>query len=220
MLNGSSSAGKTSVARALQAVMDAPYLRLGVDEFLPGLPPGLVVAAEEGDDQAHDYFLFVHRRAPEAALAVGRGEGLVPAGHMLTQMRLGPGAITLFAGMYHAFAAMAEQGVNLIVESIIYEPRVLRVAVRALHDLPVLMVGLRTPLHEAQRRERERGDRLPGLAAAFHDAAHAHGIYDLEFDTALATPMECALQIKRALDDGAQGRPRTALRQLVETLGL
>jgi chloramphenicol 3-O phosphotransferase len=75
----------------------------------------------------------------------------------------------------------------------------------------VLFVGLRLPLAEAERRERERGDRGPGGAVAWYDLVHAHGIYDLELDTSLASPMECAQQIKRALENG---HPRRAFRQL------
>lgn len=33
LLNGTSSAGKTSIAKALQQIMDAPYLHLPVDSF-------------------------------------------------------------------------------------------------------------------------------------------------------------------------------------------
>ncbi len=37
-LNGCTSAGKTSVARALQAVLDPPHLRLGIDDAFAMLP--------------------------------------------------------------------------------------------------------------------------------------------------------------------------------------
>jgi chloramphenicol 3-O phosphotransferase len=63
----------------------------------------------------------------------------------------------------------------------------------------VLFVGLRLPRELAERRERERGDRGPGGAAAFYDLVHAHAVYDLELDTSVLSPEECALQIKNAL---------------------
>jgi len=37
-LNGTSSSGKTSIARALQKSLDEPYLYLSVDSFLDMLP--------------------------------------------------------------------------------------------------------------------------------------------------------------------------------------
>lgn len=38
VLNGTASAGKTSICRALQSRMDAPYLNAGIDRFLGMLP--------------------------------------------------------------------------------------------------------------------------------------------------------------------------------------
>ena len=34
LLNGASSAGKTSIRQALQGMLDAPYLSLGIDQFI------------------------------------------------------------------------------------------------------------------------------------------------------------------------------------------
>ena len=39
LLNGASSAGKTSIARELQRVLPEPYLRTGIDDFFRMLPP-------------------------------------------------------------------------------------------------------------------------------------------------------------------------------------
>ena len=74
-----------------------------------------------------------------------------------------------------------------------------------IRDLPVLMVGLRPPREIAERREQERGNRGPGGAPAFYDLVHRHVIYDLELDTSLLSPEECARQIKASLDDNPTG---------------
>jgi len=42
----------------------------------------------------------------------------------------------------------------------------------ALHRLRVLFVGVRCPLAVAEQRERERGDRLVGLARGLFDGVH------------------------------------------------
>jgi chloramphenicol 3-O phosphotransferase len=209
MLNGPSSAGKTSVALALQELMETPYMRMGVDDFTIALPPGLLMAADEAHAESPEYMLLVYRSMP------GLGEEPTPGGRLFTELRIGPGGIQLFAAMYHALAAIAKQGINLIVDSVIFDGRVLREAILAFHDLPVLFVGLRVPREVAERRERARSDRDLGTAAAHYDRVHAHGLYDLEFDTSLITSMECALQIKRALVDG---HPRTAFGQLATAL--
>ena len=41
MLNGTSSAGKSSLARGLQAILPAPWLTLGIDDLIHALPLGL-----------------------------------------------------------------------------------------------------------------------------------------------------------------------------------
>jgi chloramphenicol 3-O phosphotransferase len=191
LLNGTSSAGKSSIARALQAIMDVPYLHTGIDHFLERVPPGFVVMSD-GVDPA------------EAAglLAV------IGAGPRLVEVRIGPAGLRLLAGMYAAIAALARAGNHVVVDDVIHDRRVLRAMVTALRDLPVLFVGVRLPLAVAEQRERDRGDRLPGGARTFYDQVRAHGLYDLDLDATTATPEACAAQIKAALE---AGHPRTAL---------
>jgi phospho-2-dehydro-3-deoxyheptonate aldolase len=50
LLNGTSSAGKSTLANAVQEVMDAPYLSLGIDLFFDALPQRYV--ARLGVDRA------------------------------------------------------------------------------------------------------------------------------------------------------------------------
>jgi chloramphenicol 3-O phosphotransferase len=71
-------------------------------------------------------------------------------------------------------------------------------------ELPdVVLVGVRCPLPELERRERDRGDRPAGLAAHQVERVHAHGIYDLEFDTSVTAPRDCAALVR----DFLPGRP-------------
>jgi chloramphenicol 3-O phosphotransferase len=102
-------------------------------------------------------------------------------------------------------------GLILLTRNRRHDERILRAVVDALAGLPVLLVGLHLPRELAVRREGERGDRGPGGAAVFYDLAHAHAIYDLELDTSVLSPEECALRIKTALDNG---HPREAFRRL------
>jgi chloramphenicol 3-O phosphotransferase len=49
---------------------------------------------------------------------------------------------------------------------------------------------------------RERKDRTLGQAAKQHDLVHAHRIYDLEVDTSLLNPQECAERIRERIEAG------------------
>ena len=211
LLNGTSSAGKSTIARALQEIMETPYLHMGIDHFLSSVPPTASLVTDVDGQITTDFFQVVcEGRTTESIAAVQRGEAVYPDG-VLAEVRIGPGGRKLLAGMYRSIAAFAAAGIDVIVDDVIHDRRVLMAAVEALRDAPVLFVGLRLPLEVAVRRERERGDRGPGGAAAFYDLVHAHGVYDLELDTATASPMECALRIKQALQDG---HPRRAFREL------
>ena len=59
-------------------------------------------------------------------------------------------------------------------------------------------VGVFAPLEVLEARERERGDRLPGLARWQFHRVHQGVTYDLEIDTSRRTSLECAQAIKEA----------------------
>lgn len=182
LLNGTSSAGKSTIAKQLQTMLPQPYLHTGLDHFLAAVPR----------------HLYVYTDSDASASVPG---WLLPfcEGALIAAPQLGPVAYQLLDGMYAAFATLATAGINLIVDDVIYDRQVLVAAVRRLAGLPVLFVGLHCPVEEAKRREIARGDRAPGGAAIFHDLVHRHRLYDLELDTAQGTPAACAEQIQYAL---------------------
>ena len=180
-LNGTSSSGKSTIAKALLDVMDEPYLHTGIDHFLERYPDRMITYSD-GVDPAH----------AEGWLAVFRDDTLI-------EVRIGPAGYRMIAGMYRAIAALAEAGLNVVVDDVMYDPHVLEEAVATLHEYDVFFVGVRCALDVAERRERERGDRAKGGARAFHYLVHRHAIYDLEIDSAQLSAEECAAHIKRAL---------------------
>ena len=52
LLNGTTSAGKTTIGRALQEVMDDPFLLSGFDHFQSTLPPGFVTITEDPSEMS------------------------------------------------------------------------------------------------------------------------------------------------------------------------
>ncbi|MEU9051274.1 AAA family ATPase [Streptomyces sp. NPDC048384] len=174
LLNGTSSSGKSSIARALLDVLDGTWFHLPVDAF-HAMRGGSPLADE--DLQAE-----IDRTTK---------------------------------GFHRAVAGMAAAGNNLVVDY----PLSRRWRLLDLLDLLVpedtVLIGVRCPLPELQRRERERGDRQPGLAARQFDQVHSHGPHDLDVPTDTLTPAECALRIS----DFLPNRPRpTAFEELRRTL--
>jgi chloramphenicol 3-O phosphotransferase len=191
LLNGTSSSGKTTIARAFQQLMPQPYYRFGLDMLQPGFPPML---------------RLVGNSPPP-----GEGWEIQFEDDRLVKVQPRAGALRLISGMYRAIAAFASAGNRLIVEDAIYQPDILEAAVGELHDKNVLFVGVMLPLAVAEQREQERGDRAPGGASTFYAGVHAHGLYDVTVDSGSLSPEACARQIRQAVEEG---RPRTALQEL------
>jgi chloramphenicol 3-O phosphotransferase len=98
--------------------------------------------------------------------------------------------------MRHAIAAMAGQGNDLIVDDVLLGSASAEYA-EILSNFEVFMVGVFAPLDVLEARERNRDDRLIGLARWQYNRVHKDMNYDLEIDTSGATPMECATLIKQ-----------------------
>ena len=54
---------------------------------------------------------------------------------------------------------------------------------------------------------------VPPAVSLWQEEVHKPGIYDMEFDTSLLSPLECTEQIRRRL---AEGPPGSAFRRLSE----
>jgi chloramphenicol 3-O phosphotransferase len=175
LLNGPSSVGKGSVAKALQRIAERPMLHVAMDAFLEMLPAAML-GAPEG---------YVFETTREDGLPV-------------TSITSGPVLEAAMRGMRGAVAALAEAGNDLIVDEVMWDPKALADYRRRLAAFDFRTVGLRAPLEVIERRERQRGDRDLGLARWQYDKVHAGMAYDLELDTAVATPNEIAAAIKSA----------------------
>jgi chloramphenicol 3-O phosphotransferase len=136
----------------------------------------------------------------------------------------------LYAGLYESIAAQSHLGLNVVVDVGHHEAYacphgILADCARRLTGLPVLFVGIHCPVEVIMKRrnagqvEREgvyvtgsSDNPIPEPVRRWHDAVHIPGIYDLELDTSLLSPTECAEVIRQRL---ASGPPPTAFQRLV-----
>lgn len=175
-LNGVGSAGKGSIAKALQAITNAPYLHVEMDAFLQMLP--------------------------EASFNSPRGmlfETVHENGKPHVVIKTGPDGARALSGMRHAIAAMAAQGNNLIIDEVIFghESSERVEYERLLKPFEVFMVGVFASLETLEARELRRGDRMIGLARWQFDRVHKGMKYDLEVDTDTSAPVQAAQNIKQ-----------------------
>lgn len=172
LLNGVGSAGKGSIARALQEITREPYLHVQMDAFIEMLPASLM--------EHQDGISFA---------AVDGAERPTVA------IRTGPAARRLLTGMHGAIAAMAAAGNNLIVDDVMLNDRIDEYR-RLLSGFRLHVVGVFASLDVLEARERQRGDRTIGLARWQFDRVHGGIDYDLRLDTDKATPQECARRVR------------------------
>ncbi|MYV99099.1 AAA family ATPase [Streptomyces sp. SID3343] len=104
-------------------------------------------------------------------------------------------------GYHRAVAGMAAAGNTVVMDHILSQEWRLPDCLSLFVPRDVVLVGLHCPLPELERREHARGNRPPGLAAKQFDTVHAHGLYDLEYDTSTTGSADCARRIKAFLDN-------------------
>jgi chloramphenicol 3-O phosphotransferase len=92
----------------------------------------------------------------------------------------------LFDGYYRCLPALASAGNSIVVDHIIETQDQLDRLVYLLAPFDVFYVGIRCPLPELERRERQRGDRRIGDARRDHDLVNNFGPYDAELDGMLS----------------------------------
>jgi chloramphenicol 3-O phosphotransferase len=169
ILNGTSSAGKSSTAKALQKIVDNYFLHVAFDAFLE---------------------MFPHRlwKNPDG-ISFEQSEG--PDGPSVT-VELGPVALRALSGMRSAVGALAREGNYLIVDDLMLSAHDQQDYRNFLQGLDFRFVGLVAPLDVLEERERQRGDRMLGLARWQFDRVHKDISYDLTIDTSLKSPDESA----------------------------
>ena len=124
---------------------------------------------------------------------------------------------TLFSGMHQAVAALARSGNHVIMEHVLVEPAWIRECLDLFYGIPTWLIGVRCPLTTLIEREASRRNRTPGQAAAQFPLVHRDMIYDVEVDTSILTPAECAERIKQRIE---AVEPPEALTRMRQKLGL
>jgi chloramphenicol 3-O phosphotransferase len=187
LLNGTPRSGKSSIARVIQETFQGVWMNVGVDSSRLTTPP---------------------RWQP--------GIGLRPGGERPDIEAVIP---QLYATLFDSVAAHSRQGLNVVVDVGIHDAYtrplgVLPDVARRLDGLQAFLVGVRCPIEVIiARRASDPSDTYSTsreVAISWDEAVHDPGIYDLEVDTSLLSPEECAEAICRRM----AGFPPTTLSRL------
>ncbi len=183
ILNGVPRSGKSRIVAEIQAAFDGLWMNLGVDRLMQATPA---------------------RYLP--------GIGLRPGGE---RQDIEPLVPILYRALYESIAAHSRLGLNVVVDVGHHDayavPRgILYESAQRLTGLPVLFVGVRCPLEIIMERRRDTGwdagnsteAPAPPPVRLWQREVHIPGIYDLEVDTSVLSPGECAEMIRKRLADG------------------
>jgi chloramphenicol 3-O phosphotransferase len=182
-LNGPSSSGKTTLAKALQEVLDPPFLHIGIDKIIGMMP-----------EKINNWI------GGEAPMGFSWRSAIDQDGKPLQELQVGPFARKVSNSYPEIVALLAEQGHSLIVDDVCLSNEELKRWRDLFSKLRVLYVGIKTSLPELERRELARGNRIPGSARAqFQKISYSSG-YDLELDTSGLTTNQCVEIIQRRME--------------------
>ncbi|MBY3619528.1 chemotaxis protein [Acinetobacter sp. CUI P1] len=172
LLNGASSSGKTSIAMELKKQNEIPFHHLSYDDF------------------SGNYNDFINKTYP----------GIKPTrildDEVVSEILFDP-----INSLYYATIKLfSEMGLNVIVDTIIYDDKRFNEFHDLLMDLPTLFVGVLCSRDGLTRREHIRGDRALRLALYKYDKVYSFAEYDLEVHTEKLNPTECADKILRFIN--------------------
>ena len=189
VLNGASSAGKTTIANALMTLLDEQSIYTGFDHILERVQPF-------GPDKLN----FLNRLM-----------------RMFRVMRfqLTDGRLKLFKQLHREVLSHYQMGKNVVVDTALMDPRVLIDAAECFGPVGGLFVGVKPPLAVSENWEAARMDRSAGQVSKHYELIHAHGIYDLVLDPSQMTPPQCAF----AILDRVQRAPADAFHRIRIELG-
>jgi chloramphenicol 3-O phosphotransferase len=180
-VTGPAAAGKSTVARAVQAELARRgelWLVLELDLFGRGLSRDWVAMGSHRGSHADRG--FVYARGADGSIA----------------LELGPDGRRVLAAFHRSVAAAARSGIGVVCETIVYDEEDWRDWGEALEGVSTCWVRLGAPL--ATLEERERADRtrvFQGLARGM-SVRPPVGEFDVEADTANERPetiAECVL---------------------------
>lgn len=191
LVNGPSSAGKSTLCRALQSAIEMPYLVTGFDDFIFMSAPRYYRGADTAQQGAFDAYTAL---GAEMVVTSRPGE---PAS---VTARFGPVFRKLVDSMAPAVRALVDGGNPVIFDHVLHDEAMYLSCEEAFAGLDVLSVGVTCDLEILEARERSRGDRVLGRARGLAEIVHTFMPYDVTVDTGTLSPQECAAAVLAAVE--------------------
>lgn len=178
-LNGPSSSGKTTLAKALQHAFEEPFLHVGIDKIIGWMP-----------EKVNDW------TGGDAPVGYSWKKSEDASGNPIQELQAGPYAQKIGKTFQEVVLALAKMGHHIVIDNVSFGKQQLDEWKKSLKDFRVLWVGVNAPLSVLEQREKERGNRILGSARGQFHKIHVDATYDLEIDTHQASVSENTEKIK------------------------
>ena len=174
-LNGASSSGKTTIAKALQEVLVDPFLHVSIDKFIGMMP-----------NKINDW------TGKESLQGFSWKKVTDEENQITHELQTGQFAKKLVATFQKVIVTMACEGHYLIIDDVSFGKKQVDEWKELLIAFRVLYVGVKAPLELLEAREKMRDNRIAGSSRTQHKKVHTDVLYDVEIDT--SEPLNTCLQ--------------------------
>jgi len=183
ILNGPSTAGKSSIQKELQKIFPQPLLAMGIDSLFVKMIP-------------EKYFSLNSNLNNILWTTISQDHHA----NRVCTLHIGQDGEKIINGMHNTIIAYAQAGNHIVVDYINYDAswftqlQSLLKTIDTIIDLYVIKIT--APLDVLERREKERNiPHIVGHVRSHYNNVHNNVYYDLEIDTAQFSSAECAQQI-------------------------
>lgn len=187
ILNGPSCAGKTSIQKAFQQVM-MPNLwcKIGIDTLFDASMPN-ITPENMNFWTSENPIRWVESTYDEQ-------------GYKILPLFLGDQGKKIAYAMNGAIAAYAQNGCNVIVDYIAYDPAWLTDLQQKLKVVKTYYVAVDISLEVLEEREKARGTSPEGHARSHYFTVYGNIPYDLRVNSEKNTPEEITVQLKQMIE--------------------
>ncbi|WP_425517500.1 chloramphenicol phosphotransferase CPT family protein [Paenibacillus agaridevorans] len=166
-MNGTSSAGKTSISNELINQKEILFHHLSIDDFF------------------NNFNEFIDKKFPNFKPTREVDD------EVIAQIIFDP----IASYYYSTIKLISVMGLNVIADTVIDNDKRFNECLDVFFDQPTLFIGVICSKEELIRREQIRGDRQIGLASSQFDKVYCFDEYDLEVNTEELNSVECAEKI-------------------------
>ncbi len=197
ILNGASSAGKTSLAKAMQKQFADTFLLMGIDMFWMTMPERQL----DLTTVAANFYTWVEEEIDDKPF-----------------LRILPGPVLdqIMFARYGAIAVYLNAGFNVIADDVTWSRLWLVEGLKILAPFETYFVGVYADDRVLSHREILRGDRLTGWARGSQKWVHEHLTYDIILDSSVIGSQELALKVVAAVEGNFVPEAAATMRQLFE----